>query len=157
MSRKELKIGMSLWCVYAYPEDGISIEEYIIRSIKRPARKLYHWTRNTPNTMSKEAHLVAKINDLTWGKRSSKNGDYGWLTSIPDYCRFKIDLERYEKSGLPCNLSFTKSGAYHIALVDAKNTLKEYQADPSPDDDYIKLYKKMISSLKGLYTKSKKK
>ena len=155
MTRKELKVGMSLWC--ADPEDGISIDKYVIRSIKRPARKLYHWTRNSPNTMGKRAHLIAKIDGLTWGKRSKTNGDYGWLTSIPNYCRFKIDLERYEKSGLPHNLSFTKSGAYHIALVHAKNTLKEYQADPSPDDDYIKLYEKMISSLKGLHTKSKKK
>jgi hypothetical protein len=33
----------------------------------------------------------------TWGKRSTKNGDFGWLKNIPTWCRrtWKVDTEPY--------------------------------------------------------------
>ena len=158
---------MSLWRVYTDPEEtpSIILDEFLISSIKRrPNRRKYRWEKKEKNTNPTTVFTIMK-SAATWGKRSTKTGDYGWLPGIPDWCRASFTLDSYEKDGLPTGYSFTKSGAYKIALDSATKELKQiksdlknnqYDEEDVPEiEKYIKLYEKMISKLKGLYTKSK--
>ena len=167
MTRRKLKVGMSLWHVFAYPEESIELQEYVIRSIKKPPTKVYRGLINYKPIM---VYTIQK-NEFTWtilerkkikDKYGRKTLRHGWAKNI-DSCFYKnFPLSVYEEHGLPDDLAFTKSGAYKIAIDQAKRKLKKIKTDPhwlldngKPDYDYIKLYEKMISKLKGLYKKSK--
>lgn len=58
---------------HAYFDDEggkVEIEQYGLRSIRKG-----------------RAFFTIKLDGLTWGKRSKKAGDFGWLTRIPAWCR----------------------------------------------------------------------
>jgi hypothetical protein len=160
MPRKKLKVGMSIWYVYAYPEDGIELWEYVVKSIRKKTRK--SWEKHPDIVMPLIVRIVHKCS-ATWVKQSKKHFDWGWAKNIPSVFQDTFKLEDYEKNGLPRGYSFTKSGAYKNALDIAVKNLKnikqdvkngEYEEEDIPEmEEYIKLYEKMISRLKGLHAR----
>lgn len=70
-----MKIGQILYAVFEGEETGkIEFGEYHIRTIRKG--KVYAtWKCST-----------------SWGKRSSKHGDFGWLDPVPPWCRERVDL-----------------------------------------------------------------
>ena len=109
--------------------------------------------------MQRVVRIIHK-DSSTWVKKSRKHFDWGWADYIPDYMQDTFSLDSYEKRGLPPGYSFTKSGANKLALQDAKKRFQEMKRDSETKKlypNYLKLYENMISKLKGLYTKSKKK
>lgn len=63
------KIGQDLYTIFCDDDGKVEIWTYRIRSIRKG---------------KVAATLVA---DFTWGKRSSKAGDYGWLPNTPAWTR----------------------------------------------------------------------
>lgn len=81
------------------------------------------------------AILVA---DWTWGKRSTKSGDYGWLPRIPQWCRHKWRADEE-----PRNMFKTKKAAI-------KHELDGYR-DASPEDfDNPDMLPKIIAKLENM-------
>lgn len=87
------KVGQSLWMVMIDDDSKITMEEYVIRTIR-----------------GGKVHAIWKL-QCTWGKRSTKSGDFGWLSPIPAWTRnsWKID-------GEPWNLHTTKLQAIRSEL-----------------------------------------
>lgn len=58
---------------------------------------------------------------MTWGKLSSKVGDYGWLKSIPSWCviQFKVG------SDLPAGVYTTPRAALVYAIARAKISIAQ--------------------------------
>ncbi len=115
----------------------------------------YHaWVNLEPNdksTIEFEEWHVTSVNkngvyltqktSLTWGKRSSKNGDYGWLRNIPDYYRKVLKNQDYKSSGL----HKSKSAAYRSVMPE----MKKYKRD------VLRLHSLVERKIKQ-FTKSKK-
>lgn len=74
---------------------------------------------------------------FTWGKRSSKAGDYGWLDRIPAWCRHTWRLDRN-----PFGLFTTKRQAVRYELKTTE-----------PDDfDERQQYDRFMAGLKRMKT-----
>ncbi len=77
-------------------------------------------------------NLAQKIDGVTWGKRSRKNGDFGWLPSIPSWC-----LKQFREGGeLPFGIYTTRLAALKFAKASlqeevqyCENELKKLQAE----------------------------
>lgn len=74
---------------------------------------------------------------FTWGKRSTKHGDYGWLPSIPKWCRTTWSVGRE-----PFGLFTTKLQAVRH---ETKNTVVE-------DFDEPEQFAKFMAGLKRMKT-----
>ena len=68
-------------------------------------------------------------NASTWGKKSNKKGDYGWLSNISPYYREKLESEDYKSQ----NFHKTKSAAYRSVMPE----MKKYKRD------ILRLYTKL--------------
>jgi hypothetical protein len=77
------------------------------------------------------AYMTPRIDGLTWGKRSKRNGDFGWLPGIPSWMRsrVKVDDRRYSQS---------KGPALRAALAAARAQRKFWAHDPAAVADYDK-------------------
>lgn len=75
----------------------------------------------------KFAYTVLKAS-YTWGKRSTKTGDFGWLDPIPTWCRTRLWLDRKP----PDSLSPTKLGAIKYAL-ESHREFSEPSDYPRPE------------------------
>lgn len=72
----KMKEGATLYSAMAFADEGklsVDIDEWIVRTIRRP-----------PGGKEKAVYLTKKIVGVTWGKRSRKNGDLGWLPNTPE-------------------------------------------------------------------------
>jgi hypothetical protein len=69
-------------------------------------------------------YLVQKVDGATWGKLSSKTGDYGWLPSIGSDWRDSFVHGVYMASGY----ATTPAKAYALAIGDSKHRIKRYKA-----------------------------
>jgi hypothetical protein len=88
------KIGQVLYGVYVDDETGkCELEEHIVRTIR-----------------GGRVYAIHK-NSLTWGKLSTKHGDFGFLPNIPDWCRtaWRVD-------GAPSFIHTTKLKAIRAEL-----------------------------------------
>lgn len=120
------KVGQSLWMLLVDEETGQpKMEEYIIRTIR-----------------GGKVTAIWKL-QCTWGKRSTKHGDFGWLKRIPAWTRgtWKVDGK------LPMNLFTTKLQAIRseIKNLDVRNF------------DTVAAYEKAHKSLKAMETKNRPK
>lgn len=96
-----MKAGAFYWKAAFDEEAGkVDVEEYGCRSIR-----------------SGRASMILKAS-WTWGKRSKKNGDFGWLDPVPTWCRTMVRLED-EWSG-PDLYRPTRKGALMAALAKAR-------------------------------------
>ena len=86
-----IKVGAVLYKVvaFSYAEGGScsELEEWHIRSIRKKrgsqtinGRKCY--SANLPINQRNAVNCVSKIKGVTWGKLSTKNGDFGFFKSI---------------------------------------------------------------------------
>jgi len=79
------------------------------------------------------------VTSFTWGKRSKKNGDWGWLDPIPYWCRY---CRRVGESFSTLGLHTTKRAAW----AD-KNNLK--YLDPEPKKKAARTIKSALSKIKN--------
>lgn len=96
-------------------------------------------------------YATIKLDGITWGKRSTKHGDFGWLDPVPPWCRRKWratdDVPSY----------YTIATTRIKALTKAIASQKEYGSD----DDYegitnAEIVKKLETMLKRERNKRKK-
>lgn len=132
MSVVKHKVGEFYWYAWYDDEDHkIIIDEYGLRSIRQSI-----------------AHFTVKYDGITWGKRSKKHGDYGWLPTIPRWCRSPAlltgsSINRYAK---------TKASAIRSALAEARRMQREHKKNPELYGDHtaeISAYEKRLKSLKA--------
>jgi len=122
----KLIVGQPLYAIGEEPDGKATIETWIVRTV-RGGKITAIW---------KLSH--------TWGKRSRKHGDHGWLDPIPAWCRKTwrvVDMERWPRSGPFAWMLFTTKRA---AIRDAIKTTE-------PDDfDTTEQYDRHIASLKRM-------
>tara|TARA_X000000950_G_C13724332_1_gene581558 strand:- start:560 stop:892 length:333 start_codon:yes stop_codon:yes gene_type:complete len=97
-------------------------------------------------------HLTHKIKDITWGKRSRRNGDFGWLKSIPAWCRQSF----VEGDDLPIGFYTTQLAAFKSAIALKQSEIKRYKAweqekgyEPGYWDDVVAESEKELRLLKA--------
>lgn len=130
------KVGQDLLKVdVTEPEGKIEWDTYRIRTIR-----------------GKWVYAILIMQHLTWGKKSSKHGDFGFLDPIPDWCRVKWLVDQ----GPPVwkGLATTRIKAVEMAIANQKAM--------GSDDDYeditnAEIIKKLESMLKSERTKGRKK
>jgi hypothetical protein len=118
-----MKIGQILYACYSDSDTGkVSFEEYHVRTIRKG--KVY-------------AILKASF---TWGKRSTKNGDFGWLDPVPAWCRQRVD-------GNMCSWIFTTK------LQAIRDEIKGHHPD-----DYVspEIAEKALKTLQSLEKKNRR-
>jgi hypothetical protein len=125
------KVGQKLYTVCSDEETGKSVlDTYIVRTIRRG--RVY-------------ATLFEK--GLTWVKRSSKHGDFGWAQNIPSWCR-KVTVEgtafrnlfttkrqawvAQEKSFLKLKIDYEEDAEFQVACDKILRTCKMMIAKESP-------------------------
>lgn len=108
----------SVFYTITHDDDGKPcVEQWIVRTIR-----------------SGKITAIWKISS-TWGKRSTKTGDYGWIDPVPQWCR-----RSWRVGTKPWGLFTTKRQAVQY---DLKNTV--------PDDfDTPEQYERFISGLKRM-------
>ncbi|QBQ72130.1 hypothetical protein Milano_108 [Agrobacterium phage Milano] len=116
-----MKVGQILYACYSDDTTGkVSFEEYHVRTIRKG--KIYATLKGS----------------FTWGKRSSKHGDFGWLDPVPAWCRQRVDL---------CSWLFTTK------LQAIRNEIKRHHPE-----DFVspEIAEKALKTLKSLETKNKR-
>lgn len=103
------RIGQTLYTVW-YDADEQKVEQwqYIVRTIRK-----------------NRVYCIAHLPGVTWGKKSSKTGDYGWLDPVHQDFRIKL------LQGIPSTELFTtklKAACYALNKLDRE--------DFSSNEDY---------------------
>lgn len=131
-----IKVGVTLYLVLSSTDNGKSkteITEWVVRSIrkKRGPQTKYNDKRFGNGDNNDYVNLIWKIDGVSWGKRSSKNGDFGWL-KIPSFCRKQFRVG----NDLPHGFFTTKRAALKWAEKEHVETIKWYDSEISnnPDD-----------------------
>lgn len=118
-----MKVGQILYAVFPDENTGkIEFAEYHVRTIRKS--KIYATWKNS----------------TTWGKRSSKHGDFGWLDPVPAWSRQRVD------SNL-CSWLFTTK------LQAIRDAIKRF--DPT-EYNTPEIAEKALKTLKSLETKNKR-
>lgn len=99
--------------------------EWVLRSVSR-RKKYLGITWSSPVLVE---YWVSKIDGLTWGKRSKKHGDFGWLKNIPASCRWSSFAGDDDTIGRP-----TKLAAIKEELKTIKHALRSYGDDIDEED-----------------------
>lgn len=132
------KAGEFYWYAWYDDEDGkVYLEEYGLRSIRKGI-----------------AYFTLKSDGITWGKRSKKHGDYGWLSNIPVWCRTGLSLngetiQSYAK---------TQTAALRSAIANERRTLARHNGDSdmlSACEVNIQAMKKQLKKLTNKATRDK--
>lgn len=124
-----IKVGAVLYKVLGYECKGricVDVDEWVVRSIQKKRGSQSQFGRKLPASMQTNdvyVNLTERKKDITWGKRSRKIGDVGWLKSIPQLYRaqFKVGDD------LPYGMYTTKLAALKYALEDELSTVKWYE------------------------------
>jgi hypothetical protein len=76
-------------------------------------------------------NIAKKVDHMTWGKRSSKTSDFGWLKSIPSECRkqFKVG------GSLPRGVFTTVRAALVYEIADTGESIDWYTAKIATETD----------------------
>lgn len=96
-------VGDVFYCATVW-EGRVEIEKWVVKTIRA-------------NTV----YLVAQ-NNVTWGKLSSKIGDYGWLPGIPSYYRDNFLLEE----PLPGRYGKSETAAIRARIKNEKKSLARH-------------------------------
>jgi len=109
-ARMKKNVGVSRWTASYY--DRLELEEWVFRTAR-----------------GQKGYLIRK-DSLTWGKRSSKHGDFGFLDkNITDADRRTFRLH----NDMPYRAS--KSGALIALMADLRRQIKDYGIDFVEDYD----------------------
>lgn len=125
----KIKIGAALYLASSTTDDSrktsSEIEEWVVRSIraKRGSKSRFGVAARGTQDAEQYVNLTRKLEYVTWGKRSSKAGDYGWLNSIPDWCtkQFKVG------SDLPSGVYTTHRAALVYAIAEIEADIARYK------------------------------
>jgi hypothetical protein len=118
-----MKVGQILYACYSDGDTGkVSFEEYIVRTIRKG-----------------KVYAIMKA-PFTWGKRSTKHGDVGWLDPVPAWCRQRVD-------GNMCGFLFTTK------LQAIRDEIKGHHPE-----DFVspEIAEKALKTLKSLETKNRR-
>jgi hypothetical protein len=131
-----IKVGAVLYRAYSYVDGGKTVtglEEWVVRTI-RARRNSSIWRGRDVKKLGwdipKMVNLVEK-SDITWGKLSSKKGDYGWRKYIPERNRKQIPIG----ADLPRGIYSTKMAALKYLIADRKRDLARDENDLSNETD----------------------
>lgn len=130
MNAMAYKLEQTLWSVCITDGDAkFEWEEWIIRTIRKP-------------------FIYATIkNRFTWGKRSTKNGDFGWLDPVNKLwrTRWAIDGEPSKYLGI----ATTKRRALQLAIASQKEfgSDDDYDAGAGSNAAIIKRLETMLKRL----------
>jgi hypothetical protein len=150
----KIRVGAILFSVEASTDDegkcSTEVREWVVRSIqaKRGTKSRFGCPAPYADTALKYVNLVAKVDYLTWGKRSSKNGDYGWLKSISNLYRRQFMVGDNLPNGIYTTVrasalyevnrvgqsiewyrSEIKNESDEVALAELKSELKELEVE----------------------------
>jgi len=117
------KIGQTLyWCCVSVDDDtgkvSLSWEQYVVRTIRKGA-----------------AWATWKTS-VTWGKRSTKHGDFGWMIPTPDWMTERLGTTWCE------HLKTTKLQAVNYELARTKGKWHGYE------EEHLGTVIKRLTSLK---------
>lgn len=120
-----MKIGDVRYSGYIDDETGkIDVDEYVLRSIQN--RRLFN-KYHSNNARVKYAYWIQKSDGVTWVKRSTKTGDYGWADKFPEFYRCRQLVE----NGAPYSAS--KRGAIRELLAETRQSLRDGEDDQGED------------------------
>lgn len=114
----------------------VEFREYILRTIQTRAGR-YSWEK--PETWG---YWWCKVPGLSWGKRSKKHGDYGWLKNADPICRVKHRLQ----DGRPYGA--TKAGAIREEIAAIRELIREYGPDCDLDEEGVTLDQQLKAALR---------
>jgi len=103
------RVGEMYW--YAWFDDEtrkVELDQYGLRSIRKGT-----------------AYFTAKLDGTTWGKRSTKTGDFGWLDPVPAWarCAERVggdSIRRYGRS---------RSAALKAAIAAERKNRSHYKGE----------------------------
>lgn len=115
-----IRKGAVLYAALYYISDDdkakVEVTEWIVRSIQK---------RRNSTSDQRYVNLAQKLDGITWGKRSRKNGDFGWLPSIPSWC-----LKQFREGGeLPFGVYTTRLAALKFAKVSLQEEVQYCEAE----------------------------
>lgn len=119
----KIKVGAVLYIASSDTDEDrkttTEIQEWVVRSIraKRGSKSRYGIAHPGATDVAKYVNVTQKLEHVSWGKCSRKNGDYGWLKSIPTWAtrQFRVG------AALPLGMYTTP----RAALIFAINRLEE--------------------------------
>ncbi|PHS61041.1 MAG: hypothetical protein COB09_19020 [Thalassobium sp.] len=91
----------------------------VFHSLYIDSETLEHdWSQHVVRTIrGGYVHLILK-SASTYGKRSKKNGDYGWYDNIPSYCRTKFPIGEKSFSVFSTKLqAWSSSKKFHDSSI----------------------------------------
>jgi len=119
------------------------VQEWVVRSIrkKRGSQTKYGDKRFGTGDSNDYVNLALKT-DCTWGKRSTKNGDYGWLT-VPNWAK-----DQFRVGGnLPFSKYTTKRAALNFAKKSLEDEIKWYEDEIKKSPDAQELISEMNDNI----------
>lgn len=149
----KIAVGAVLYSCTAWTDDegktSTEVNEWVVRSIRatRGSKTRMGFATSYRRDTTQYVHITEKINLVTWGKRSTKNGDYGWLKTIPSYCtkRFAVG------SNLPHGIYTTTRAAVLYQMSMTRDYLADCIADG--DEDEIAASEAQHAALQRRYAK----
>lgn len=162
-----IKTGATLYRATGYEWEGriqITVDEWVVRSIRRRRGSQSQFGSRLPSLLREDqlyVNLAVRLERITWGKRSVRTGDVGWLKSIPKEFRsqFKVGDD------LPVGMYTTQLAALKYCLVDTQSMVRWYEdklQQGVPDDekpDYEKELdeaSRMVKAVKTRITRLRK-
>lgn len=125
-----IKVGAILYTTTGFVWEGkvcIGVNEWVVRSIqcKRGSKSKFGFKNLYPEDPAQYVNVTQRLDGITWGKLSTKTGDYGWKKSIPAEYReqFKVGAD------LPNGFYTTKLQAFKYALDDELDHIKWYESE----------------------------
>ena len=113
-----IKVGAVLYRAYSLVDEGkveTGFQEWVVRNIRarRNSMKLMGISLVGRGIEIPKVVNLAQKSFSSWGKRSTKSGDFGWLPNIPTHCRQQFRVG----SDLPIGMYTTKRAALAYELA----------------------------------------
>ncbi len=135
----KITIGARLYRAYSYCDEGKAVsgfEEWIVYTIRaRRGDKMRSGFDVSGGISKPKAVNLIQKNAATWGKKTKKTGDYGWLPPFhPSYRRqFRVGED------LPSGVYTTKRAALAYELADQLDSVSWYAEEIQQETDPISL------------------
>lgn len=126
----KIKVGAVLYSCTAWTDDmgktSTEINEWVVRSIqaRRGTKSRMGFPVYGSTDKSIYVNLTKKVDHLTWGKRSSKTGDFGWRKTIPSVCRRQFEVG----DRLPPGICTTVRAALVYEVAETAESINWYTA-----------------------------
>lgn len=130
----KIAVGTVLYACSAWTDGGkttTEIREWVVRSIraKRGSKSRMGHPVSSFGLVNQYVNIAEKLERVTWGKRSSKTGDFGWRTTIPAYYRKQFPVG----ANLPHGIYTTIRAAVQFELQCTHEMLKVCKAAAAED------------------------